>query len=629
MPPTNQPGQTPPLVLSGQLVAAAAPGGLAYDVLVGGVPFRIKPGQQDPYIRQVLGGEKDQFDSSREAGENSFGQWWLRSQSTFDLGSGQKYLDSSENAQRGAYFASSAVNPHSMGEVTLNGTVTATAGAHSGALQVTRSSAQKLVTMYTNTNKIRIWDLPGLGAGTDVTIGAVGVPAAFTTDGVNVWVAIDDKIYKVDSANVVTLIHSTDIPFTATPVLGFAKQRLILCIGRKVWELDPNPAAPPVTAHTAHYTNPSTGWVYTAVAEGPNGIYLTGHSGPSSDVTSLTVTESGGTLVLGQPVVQLRLPPAELAYSLIFYVGSLFALGTSAGVRVGNFTPYGQPQLGRLLLAGSPGRSLSASSTLIWVGTNNAIWRVDLSAPTDQTGGYACAQFATGVGASGTDYLTGLTVLPSSPADLAFGTTSTGRILSQPSYVPSSGTLTTSWVRFDTTEPKRLHYVSIEGDFPVVSGVDYPVSFTVEADTGETKTFNVMGGDGNREFSIGTALPAAQAFRVTFTLRGNATTQPLLRSWQMKARPAPRRLAEVILPLMCFDHERAAEGEEYGYTGFATERLIAIEALAAASSQVTVEDKLLGTSYQAEIARFQFRQDTPPTRTDKHGGVLNLVLRLV
>ena len=88
------------------------------------------------------------------------------------------------------------------------------------------------------------------------------------------------------------------------------------------------------------------------------------------DVWSMTVTEWAGTLVLGPPVVQLRTPPREIIRDVFFYVGSLFAMATSNGVRIGSFTPYGQAQMGTLLMRDNPARSLTGD------GTSGPRWKV-------------------------------------------------------------------------------------------------------------------------------------------------------------------------------------------------------------------------------------------------------------
>lgn len=622
--PDVTPGAIPPIVLSGQLAALVA-AGVAHDITIGGIPFRVAPSQQDPLLWDLRSSEKEQFDSSQQAGENSFGDWWLRSQASFHGGAGQRYIDSGDaDIARIRFEESNAAYPHETGQLSIAGQFTSSASARNQCEQVTWATVPKLVTASSSTNAIYTATLPALSGSSTITLGASGVPSAMTTDGTNVYVAIADKVYRVNSSGVATNTHT--LTFTGPIVMGFAKQRLILCMSNKVFELDPNPSVPPVAVGAAHYTNPSTDYVYTSVSEGPNGIYLSGYSGTKSDVSSMSVTESAGTIVLGPPVVQLRMPPREIVNDVFFYIGSLFALATSNGARVGSFTPYGQPQMGTLLIKGTPCSTLTGDGSLIYVGAQNSVWWIDLSSPVDQVGGYAYSCAGTGMGSASDDDFTDIEVYA---GGLIFGTTEAGRLVSQPTYAPGTATLTTSWARFGTTEPKRLHYISVEGDLPAVGGVDSVLSVTVENAEGETVTFNVSGGGTNFEFSC-QSLAASQAFRLTFTLRDTgAGNGVLLRSWQMKAKPTPIRFPEVTLPLHCYDHEEPVQGARIGYLGYAKDRLLPLLALAQRSEQVTVQDKLLNINYQAEVTRAQFRQDVGVGTQNRFGGTLNVVLKQV
>lgn len=622
------PNTVPPVVLSGQLADIVAAGTVPNDVLLEGLPFRIRPSDENPLLHQLLEEQKDQFDTSREAGENSFGTWWLRSQSTFHGGQGQTYIDSSVSEfSRMRFLESRYAVTSTAGELSIGGAVTSAASSKNKCEQVTWSGVQRLVTASTAANQIKTFALPDLSGETTITMtGAVGTPTDITTDGSNVFVAIDDRIYRVESTGTAT--HIYDLTFTGPVVMGFAKQRLIVCVANSIYELDPDPATPPDPAPAAHYVNPSTDYVYTCVAEGPNGIYVSGYSGTKSNIASMSVTEVAGTVTLGPPVQQLELPPGELVNFLFFYVGALFAIATTSGVRAGAFTPYGQPIMGSLMMEGTPCHSLTGSSTLIWIGAEDSIWWMDLATPIGDNI-YATTMYADGLGATADDPVTNVTVFTDDP-DLVFGTTEAGNLISQPEYVADEeATLTTSWVRFDTTEMKRLHYVAIEGELPAVGGVDAVLTIVVEASSGSTKTFNVEGGGSNYEFSC-EGLSTAQAYRLHFTLRDAGSGNGVkLRSWQMKALPAPARFPEVVYPLMLSDFERPSQGEEYGYLGFARDRLLALMDFGRASAKITVVDRILNIQFQAVINRLQFQQVSSPTAINGLSGIINVVLKQV
>ena len=626
----------PPVVLTGANAAVVDPGtgsssggsggpvvaaGVYYDWLIDGIPLLLWPSDDDPYVRDTKEDVKDQFDSSREPGEQSFGYWWLRSQATYGGGAGQSYLDTGQaDINRTRFYSSAHLNPFTAGQVSVNPTFSRQVVNRAGSALVSWSGAAKLATISGTDNTVVVATVPGLTSPTTISVGTGGVCQAVTTDGENLFVAVNDKIYKIDSAGTVTQIAS--ITFVGPVSIGFAKQRIIACTGPKVYEVDPAGIA----SASLIYTNPSPNWQYTAVADGPNGIYLAGYLGPLSELSLMAVESSGSGLTLGQPVVQLRTPPSEIIRDVAFYLNAFFGLATSNGMRIGNFTLYGQPQYGPLLNAGNPTSCVSGSGSLLYFGGVNRIWAVDLGTQVEQ-GRYAYAEHDRNLNPNDdTDSVISLEVAVVDNQDHLFGVQKTGVVIYQaavPTY-PASGTLTTSWARFGTVEPKRMHYIRVEGTFPVpISG--QAMTVTIESIDGATTTFNVPGGKTFYEFGVSPAFATSEAFRVKFTLAPGT----VLRSWQMKTRPAPLQYQEFILPFGLYDHEVGADGQETGYTGFCFDRLLQLEEAARQNKIVTAVDRWSNTQFQAQISRMQFRQTVLPGRTDRNGGKATIVLRLV
>jgi hypothetical protein len=67
--------------------------GEAYDVAIAGNPFFLMTSDDSPYRRVTAQYRKQQIDQTREAGEQTLTGWWVRSQSSFHLGAGIKYLE--------------------------------------------------------------------------------------------------------------------------------------------------------------------------------------------------------------------------------------------------------------------------------------------------------------------------------------------------------------------------------------------------------------------------------------------------------------------------------------------------------------------------------------------------------
>jgi hypothetical protein len=101
--------------------------GEAYDVAFAGLPFFIAASDDSPYRRVTAQYRKQQYDQTREAGEQSLTGWWFRSQSSFHLGQGIKYFEPAQDeGLRFQYTESKGCNVWTKGQVTLLRDVDAT-----------------------------------------------------------------------------------------------------------------------------------------------------------------------------------------------------------------------------------------------------------------------------------------------------------------------------------------------------------------------------------------------------------------------------------------------------------------------------------------------------------------------
>lgn len=92
----------------------------AFQIGINGVGFTLRTNGQHPYMREADQVRKDQFDSSDQAGEQSLGTWWRRSQDDWSLGEGIEWYEPGardESASR--YFEGQGVDPWRQGQMTL------------------------------------------------------------------------------------------------------------------------------------------------------------------------------------------------------------------------------------------------------------------------------------------------------------------------------------------------------------------------------------------------------------------------------------------------------------------------------------------------------------------------------
>lgn len=96
------------------------PTGYSYDIAIAGLPFFITPLDESPYRRVTAQYRKNQFDTSREPGEQSLTGWWLRSQSSFHFGQGIKFYEPAQDESlRFQYTESKGLDVWTKGQATL------------------------------------------------------------------------------------------------------------------------------------------------------------------------------------------------------------------------------------------------------------------------------------------------------------------------------------------------------------------------------------------------------------------------------------------------------------------------------------------------------------------------------
>ena len=140
------------------------PSGAAYDMAINGLPFFTASSDDSPYRRVTAQYRKQQYDQTREAGEQTLTGWWFRSQSSFHLGAGIKFFEPAQDESlRFQFTESKGCDIWTKGQVTLlNSTVRALStantpiiiGANDGtndSLVIADGSALKKVTMSNDT----------------------------------------------------------------------------------------------------------------------------------------------------------------------------------------------------------------------------------------------------------------------------------------------------------------------------------------------------------------------------------------------------------------------------------------------------------------------------------------------
>ena len=639
---------------------------IAYDMAIGGIPFIYAISDARPYIRQTAPYRKDQFDNGIEPGEQSLTGWWIRSQMSFHSGSGIKFYDPATTDENGHYrfTDSKGVDVWTKGQVTLlkdvvnthvtTGAVVGTDHQHpnqhvrsiqwsgtEGVLlhdefDVDKISADGTVTHYID-----------YISGTDRKVFAIcddGVNAYWVTNktsGGNQRLTMFKKPLTGDSTtgssnpsatgDVTQMFQSGDIEIQYA-TMEFVKDRIVLCVNNRVYELSTSASSLPSPV----YTNPNTNYHYTSVAASGPAIYTAGHSGIYSTIQKYTLSTAGVMPTLTSAVVAAEMPAGEIVEKIYYYLGYMM-IGTNQGVRVAAINDQdGSLNYGPLIVETSqPVYDFAARDHFVWASTgigalDGGLTRLDLSNELESLRfAYANDLQVTQT----TEHYTTSVAFIGTSNRLAFCTaynTTNGAIyLESANTLVSSGYITTGNIRYGTLEPKNFKRLLGRGSFTYGS-------LTMETvDQNGTEYDHITYSSTVAPVEVTTSSPATAqeyvAYKFILTRDGTDTTKgPTFKGYQAKATIATPRQRVMKFPVYCFDVETDRYNVQVGYEGRAMARILALEDVEESGDVLTWQDITSGESRQVVIEQVNFTRMTPPDkRFDGFGGIVEITIRTV
>ncbi len=626
-----------------------------YDVAFGGIPFFLAPTDVNPYQRETAPYRKEQFDNSREPGEQSLTGWWIRSQSSFHGGTGINFYDPTAGESIGYRFKDSqGVDVWTKGQVTLLKDTTNVHVVTTPVNTTTTTKAEQHIrsVRYNNTDAILLhdgYDVDRIDAdGTvvhwvDYASGTDDPVYALCDDGkFGYWITNDTASGKLefnkklisDGAGVAPTVVFTHPSITVTAAeMEYIKDRIILCANNAVYEMTTNSSSLP----TAVYTNPNTNYTYTSITASGPAIYTAGHSGLYSTIQKYTLGTNGAMPTLTQASVAAEFPPGEIVHKVYYYLGYMM-IGTSKGMRVAEINDQdGSLAYGPLIFESTqPVYDFAARDRFVWattgVGSNVGLTRVDLSQliegealrfayANDIIGVQATAHPTTAVGFVGT---TNRLAFCS-----AYNTNNGGCYIENASTLVSSGYVTTGAIRYGTLEPKNYKLIRARGDYSYGA-------MDLQAIDSDSAVYNII----TYNSSIGTPEAATTnpegpqeflSYKFTLSRSASDTSRgPIFKGFQAKALPATKRQRLIQFPVWCYDIEKDRYNIITGYEGRAWERIQILEEIEAQGDIVNVQDFTTGERIQAIIERIDFSRKTPPNgQFDGFGGLLLVTVRSV
>ena len=623
--------------------------GIAYDVSFGGLPFFLTTSDDNPYRRVTAQYRKQQIDMSREPGEQTITGWWLRSQSTFHLGQGVKFFEPAQDESlRFQYTWSKGLDIWEKGQATLLKDVDNVHNIESGFQTDGKPFQSTRSIKYSGKNAILLWDQYDVDKieedGTVVHfIDATPNPVyAIADDGIYAyWVTNDSSTGKVkmlkkalttsNTTGSTTMFTDATIAITTGAVLEFTKERLVLTIDNKVYELATTATALPSPV----YTHPTNDFVYTSITSSGAAIYVTGFSGIQSTIQKFTLTTAGAMPTLTSAITAAELPVGEVVYKIYYYLGYM-AIGTNYGLRIAEVSVTdGSIAYGPLIFESEqPVYDVAGYDKYLWCATNvdgnPGVTRVDLG---QQVGTNLVFAYAWDLyDPSLTGFNTTACAFAGDTNLLVFTTANNGTddgaiYIQSPTRLAETGTMRTGYVRYNTLENKifkflQPRYDSTNGSLAIYSidaaGTQYAIgSFDQGADITQ----------------IGIPYPATPQQYLGFKFVMNRSTTnsslgPLFTGYQLRVLPSIPRQRLIQYPVELYDHEMDKFNNPAGYEGSAYNRLMTLQSVENLGDLIKIEDFRTGESYLGLIEEMDFINRTP---TDKrysgYGGLLLVTIR--
>ena len=406
------------------------------------------------------------------------------------------------------------------------------------------------------------------------------------------------------------------------------------------------------------YAHPNAAYIWTAVAEGPNNIYVSGYAGSYSSIFRLALdTTTGQVPLLTRALEAAIMPTGEQIYCLGAYLGKYIVIGTNKGIRIGTIDTSGFVSNGYItygpiivvtngydpasatILAGLPARSITFNDRFAYVTVSNYIdngdgtyssglIKIDLS----RDFGALQMGWATHLRVPSTAEVTTVCVMGQTNK-LIIGVKGIG-IYQQATTLVASGYLQTGQIRYFTLEDKHFELVKLRQTLPMQGSLkltsvnaDGTVNDIITVNQNFDFTQDITGLD-----QYDTSPKESIALKFTlYSASGQLVGQEdSFNGYQLKALPAVKRERIITLPILAFDQEMDRYNMTIGYKGRTWERIQALEAVESSGDVVVLQDFRTGEQVRGVIESMKFTDTAPPSKAFAgYGGILTVQFRTV
>ena len=547
------------------------------------------------YRRTTIPVARQQRDNSREPGENTLDTTgaWVRSQTDWSYGAGQLYVDN-EDSDRRRFYSSDGIDIWTKGQITLlpvteDAASTQTFGTENLIVKRFIEGSSGIEYIYVASDGEVFYS--STGGSSWATFSVTNNITSLTCDGTSVYIGRDstNAPQKAAIGTSVPSSYGTETPDLLAVVAG----RMIGAQNNSIYELD---AAGAKASSSLDYSLPFSSSTWLSITAAANGIYAAANTDNTGSIYYIGVNNADGTL--RTPTIAGSLPRNETINEIVSYAG-LLGIATSKGFRLGLINQQSSGiTIGPAIDTGGEAFSLEADGQYMWWGCDNAqTYRANLALFTETlVPAYASDLKMAGTIASG-DKVVSIARLSNSKLFIAINKTTGASKLFRESYTGekvTTGSLIAGECTWSTVVPKLLRSGTIDLDRSQFersktayrkSGTDYTEanntytlgeptteaagkirlkavnsgntaayipSSTGSLDTGEPETF-VFPSD---ELT-------AISYDLTVEIDRSSTTNsvaPICHDWQLTAVAVPKRIDEIILPIVLRQEVRTARG---------------------------------------------------------------------
>ena len=471
-------------------------------------------------------------DNSGEPGEQSLNQYgiWKRTRRDFVLGAGQEHADEPRESDELRFWESGGLDPWDDRKLKLLNTV-----------EEKRSTAETSAKLMVVDDRIYWLDGGTLRYETSPT-SATGFANSITGSGYTDITQFGDKIFACDGSDIYEVEGTTRTSYSTydADMVLYGNGRLIAADANEMVEV----ASGGTTANI--WTHPNDAFVWRGGIAAPNGIYVFGDAGGTSEIYFIGIVDTDTSLAA--PFTAAPLTPNEQVNALYHY-GGVIVIATTRGFRLATATGVGHLTYGPLVeVTGGVNDMVGDGEDLWFTGKFTA-------------GGVA----ASGLGRTRLDRFTD-TLIPRWASDLVvsgsadclavcsygdrrYFVLSGDGLQGEITTKGSLGVYDSGWITFGTPETKGLLSLDIRHE-PLPAGASI-VGSIIEDDGTETaivtsSTTGALGAIADIS-NIET-----EAFKVKITVnRATDTSADVeFRRWTLRAIPMPYRSSQVVIPVV-------------------------------------------------------------------------------